>query len=480
MATINNLIRLSDHYDVDPEELNKRNLLNPTLAADIRVFVDPLLLEKSKYEEFSQAARNSFRAYFEKVISLILLSNHEGDKAWKAAFKMLSFPEFGWTKLGYGGVRGAGSGQATTTSLMKSAQEAIKLGVKEPDLFTALQVFEENIGPDRISDMTCNIISNELVAFNQRIASEIAFPLKPYDLRLKNGNRIVGNLIENPYSETPGPILLVPKDILRDLPVAADWSDVSESMKRNKDLREDLDSYVTNIWKQKTKEQKALTKEHYMRSKESLEELIALIRMLADKPYDFLRDAGGEIFWRDLAHKIAEKEPFKIRDLPADPIERVKTVARQVIEQFRFLIEERRLSSELYTDGKPRNERSAQKLFFCVAYAYCKANDIDVTPEAESDNGPVDFKLSIGFNARYLVEIKLSKNSKLIAGYKKQITKYMAAEESKTAVYLVIDLGDLGLKADKLMTLKNEAQKQSGAPELEFVDGRIKPSASVL
>ena len=49
----------------------------------------------------------------------------------------------------------------------------------------------------------------------------------------------------------------------------------------------------------------------------------------------------------------------------------VCSVVSQIIEQFRFLIEDRRFSEELYHAGKPRPERAAQRLFFAVAHAYC-------------------------------------------------------------------------------------------------------------
>ena len=69
------------------------------------------------------------------------------------------------------------------------------------------------------------------------------------------------------------------------------------------------------------------------------------------------------------------------------------------VDQFQFLIEKRRLSEELYHEGDPRPEKSAQRLFFAVAHAYCKANNLDLTPEADTGNGPVDFKMSSGSQA---------------------------------------------------------------------------------
>jgi hypothetical protein len=56
----------------------------------------------------------------------------------------------------------------------------------------------------------------------------------------------------------------------------------------------------------------------------------------------------------------------------------------------------RRFSEELYHAGRPRPEKAAQRLFFAVAHAYCKAHNLDLTPKADTGNGPGDFKVSAG------------------------------------------------------------------------------------
>ena len=137
--------------------------------------------------------------------------------------------------------------------------------------------------------------------------------------------------------------------------------------------------------------------------------------------YDLAADPAGELFWRKLATTLATEQPFELRPPATLDVDGVANVVEQIIGQFRFLIEDRRFSEELYANGKPRPEKAAQRLFFAVAYAYCKANNLDVTPEAETGNGPVDFKVSQGFRGRVLVEIKLSTNGKLVADvYKRQ------------------------------------------------------------
>jgi hypothetical protein len=185
--------------------------------------------------------------------------------------------------------------------------------------------------------------------------------------------------------------------------------------------------------------------------------------------------------WRRIAETIANSEPFKINPPSTSDIVGVALVVDKIIEQFRFLIEDRRLSEELYHEGKPRIEKAVQRLFFAVAYAYCKANNLDITPEADTGNGPVDFKMSQGFKGRVLVEIKLSVNNKLIEGYSRQLRVYEKAEETVRGYYLVINVGGLGKKYENLLALKTKEEKEGGrTSSIVLVDGLRRLSASKL
>ena len=137
---------------------------------------------------------------------------------------------------------------------------------------------------------------------------------------------------------------------------------------------------------------------------------LELLRAAKPKPYDLAGDPVGELVRRRVAETIADEQPFKLSDPQKPDVEGVAIVVKQIIEQFQFLIEKRRLSEDLYHEDHPRPEKAAQRLFFAVAHAYCKANNLD---EADTGNGFVDFKMSSGFTGRVLVEIKLSTNQKL-------------------------------------------------------------------
>jgi hypothetical protein len=155
-------------------------------------------------------------------------------------------------------------------------------------------------------------------------------------------------------------------------------------------------------------------------------------------------------------------------------------VVKRIVTRFRHLIENNGLNRELYKEsGKPRHESTAQRLFFTIAYCYCEANNIEISPEVDTGTGKIDFKFSGGFNARFLVEVKLSTNSKLVSGYRTQLETYKRAERTTRAIYLVIDVGGMGAKQKRLEAERNAARShRAPLSDLVFVDGIVKPPAS--
>jgi hypothetical protein len=224
MAKITNPVRFSDHFGFRDSLLTEAGVLNPTLNADTPLFIDPLLLAQSQHPEIRDGGRSSYDHHFTTVIKLLQVTKSYGDVAWRSAFRYLSFPEIKWTCLGYGGqsVSGSGSGDEMTEQVIQTAKEIVELGIEDPDLFVAMALFEDNFGPDRISDMTANVILGDLLRFNERILKTLSVPAQPLTVRLKNGKAYDAVLPVNPYVRVESPIILVPSDILRDLPIAKD------------------------------------------------------------------------------------------------------------------------------------------------------------------------------------------------------------------------------------------------------------------
>lgn len=483
MGKIRNPIRFSEHYGIDSKGLDDRGILDPTLNADTKLFIDPLLLDGSSHPEIATGARATYEKHFGTIIKFLAKTKNPNDVAWKSAARLLTFPEIPWTCLGYGSqsVSGSGSGTEMTGQYIETARQIVELGVEDPDLFVAMALFENGVGPDRISDMTTNVILGDLIKLNERILPELGVPVQAMTLSLKNGQSFSANLAVNPYVGQSEPVILVPSDILRDLPIATDWSDVADAASKNAELRARVNVQIAKMWRVKSRKDKGEIRRWALADKNSFETFMEMLRGASPTAYDLHGDPLGEVFWRKIAAAIAEQEPLKIPAPPKMDLAGVESVVRSIIEQFRFLIEDRRFSEELYHQGQPRPEIAAQRLFFAVAHSYCKANELDLTPEADTGNGPVDFKVSAGFSGRVVVEIKLSRNPKLVDGYTKQLETYKSAEETRSGFYVIVDVGQMGKKDQRLLAIKNAATARGETTSpIHFIDGSRKPSASKL
>ncbi|MGQ8337881.1 hypothetical protein ACUNWD_15130 [Sunxiuqinia sp. A32] len=161
--------------------------------------------------------------------------------------------------------------------------------------------------------------------------------------------------------------------------------------------------------------------------------------------------------------------------------ENVFSVVKDICQEFKDLIENKGMFKLLVNKAGERvPEKTAQLLFFGVAYSYCSANDLKLSPEVDSGNGPVDFNLSQGFKANINVEMKIADNKKLEKGLWSQLEIYNRAENSYKSIYLIVKYDDLYDK--KIAQLERVLIYRKGRgenlPELVIVDSTFKESAS--
>ena len=174
MGRIKNPVRFTTHFKLAPTALTRLGVLDPTLNADTKLFIDPMLLAKSRHREMRTAAK-AFREHFSTLAKLLSVSKRPGDVAWRGAESKLRFSEIKGTCLGYGAgtIAGSGLGPGLRSQMLNTAKEIVDLGIRDPDLFPALALLEADVGPDRISDMTTNVILPQLAAFTARIAGRL-------------------------------------------------------------------------------------------------------------------------------------------------------------------------------------------------------------------------------------------------------------------------------------------------------------------
>jgi hypothetical protein len=468
-------ISLADHHGIDTGRFDSTGALDPILGIDTHLFIDPRLIQTTKAPELSTSAAKIID-HFNDVLKVVENIREEGDPFWKKADKLLQFPEVKGLAIGYSGTstNGRGMGKAKRKNLLTTIKQIVQAGARDPALFDLVGAFGEDIGPDLISDMLANIIADDLIAFTQRVCDETFIPMSEHRLSAKHP---AVDLPSNP--DTDEPLILVPRDVLRDLPIAETVKDVLWIAEQNQKLRDHLNKLIGTSWRQRTiGEQKHALREAFIADPKALADVLKEYLSQKVDPYDFEDDPAGQQTWYRVSKDLPSVVELKLSLSKQPTTEETEGIVVKICEHFRALLEDHQLCKLLYDkQGGPKHESAAQRLFFGVASSYCKANDLDLSPESDGGRGPVDFKISKGHIAKILVEVKLTSNKQLVHGFEAQLPIYQKAENAERGIYLVIDNG--GASEARLTAFHRkvrEAGKQ--APRVIFVDGKPRASAS--
>ncbi|MDD5177595.1 MAG: hypothetical protein PHQ05_14350 [Sterolibacterium sp.] len=213
-------------------------------------------------------------------------------------------------------------GPALRRRLLADAKEIIRVGIEQPDIFDLAGLFEEDIGPDRISDMVAGIIKVDLIGYTKRVFVELGVIHKGQPIPV------------NPYNNNP--ILLVPRDVLRDLPLALDWDDFALVASHNAALREEVNELIGSTWRKVANyASKKDVRDVMLKYPEILSDLIEQYRHKARIRYNFDEDRAGQVVWHEAANAAAAEHPLKLT-LPEKPtIGNIAAVVTAICERFR-------------------------------------------------------------------------------------------------------------------------------------------------
>ena len=466
-------VLFSKHFKVAASALNAAKLLDPILNSDTKLFIDPLLIAKSQNALIKREGRKALQGGFEDVIGLLAISVTEGDVAWKGAYKALSLDERSETSLGYGAAGTSGSSRPPKlrNGILRTAKEILTLGEKNPNMIPLMGLFEEGVGPDTLSDMATNFLLPVLCKITETFCNSNGVVTRPFGDRYNNCS-----LPENPYQ--PGkPVVLVPRDVLRDLPLAADWSDVNRVVMEIHELREAVNRMFGNIAKATVSEKKLAIRKAAFSSPRLLKKLIEAVS-LASESYDEKADLDGYYQFRNVLSADPKRFIGLIKNPAVANAATLNGTVHEIIAQFKNMVENNNLWELLWHGSTQRHERASQLLFFAVATVLCGINNVDISPETNSGGGPVDFKFSTGFNQRLLVEIKLSTGS-VVHGYKTQLEIYKDAALTRAGIFVVIDVGRMGKKLRTIQKAKADAEARGElASEIIVIDAKRRASAS--
>jgi len=467
---------ISEFVGVDSDIFEATGAFDAILEVDSKFYIDPALLKNSNAPEIV-ASYGHLQTRFSGILKLLSLSKGTGDAFWRQANRLLTTRELKGLCIGYSvsSTTGSGMGPHFRKKILNTAKEIVDAGVNDPSIFGLIGILEEGIGCDRISDMVGRIIAEDILIYSHRVykylnvkTREIPYDEKTYQLPV------------NPHNKWP--ILLLPMDILRPLPVARSYDDIDMVCEYNRRIRLRVNRIIGTSWKKATTAQKKKTlRQALLSDKDLLKDFVKDYTAEPPEAYNFEKDPLGEIKWHKTARRFVRQNPLTLKLGVTPSPEELLEIVLTICEKFRDLIENSGLHELLYeSPRKPKRESAAQKLFLGIADSYCQANDLDLSPEVNSGRGSVDFKVSRGYKCRVLTELKLTTHKQLKHGFESQLPEYQKAEKTDFSVFLVIHvLTGSTKRIPEIKKIIAEAKKKGErTPELIIVQALPKPSAS--
>ena len=430
----------SAYFKRSHKEFVAKGVFDGFVDKDAKLHVDPLLLKRCKTPEFV-GAYEKLLDHFRNLLTLV----PERDKPitplrHKSIVQHLSFPEFYFVGLGFSEKSNAGTGITGKKAelLAETAIEIIQDGIEDPEIFLLVNLFQEKIGADGISDIMIWTLRREFIKYTQRITKEFSFPTRNFGVDLDLP------FFYKPHKDkiVATPIIFVPTEIIRDLP-EAEYRDGHFYSDYNNEIRRRISKDVGLAMKD-------MQDDNYIYASAVIEELIG-----------------------------QEPLPLKAKE---DNLEAVMYIARQICLQFKKMVETNRMSELLYYDGKFKNEKAVQRLFLMMADGYCNISDIVLSPETDYGAGPVDFKFSSGYHSKVLLEMKLAGNSQLMHGIEVQLPTYLKAESTSKGIYMIVIANNHDEELVNALWKRMKAQNipESLTQNIIVIDARKRNSASCL
>lgn len=144
------------------------------------------------------------------------------------------------------------------------------------------------------------IIEDVLLDFTESISSKIEVPV--VSVFYKGHKR---NIIKNPLvTKKNTPIILIPTDILRDLPMVSSWDEIPEAASFNQTLRQNVNRILGKLFNAHTKKEKARQRQEVFNDINSLKILLEVIKTGKVEPYDIGNDPQGIVAWQKLLNTI--------------------------------------------------------------------------------------------------------------------------------------------------------------------------------
>lgn len=459
---------VSEFLAID-KELDDLGTFDARIDKDSRFFINIVRLKHSSTPEFANAY-DLINKRFSDIATLLknAKSPTRSDKFFRSARELFDFPEVNGINLGFSeSIAGSGFGDQLSMTVLEDAYQIVKAGSTQPEIFHLVSLFEENVGPDRLSDMIASIIKPCIINYTQRILSVLDLnPRTRSHLEFDNNGLAI-----NPYKGCP--LLLLPTDILHKLPIAKNWEDVGYAAERNAAIRREINHEVGDVWeKWHSSDRKNYVKENIFMKPDACERVIDSYR--TEQPPTFDPSSDPEYYSEVLFGTVKKDSDFTASDKEVDSFEG----AKEVVGIFRHWVEFNRGWSLLRATSSSNREKIAQMLIHLCAKYYVEKNNLDISFEPNAGRGPVDIKFSRG-NDKTVVETKLSTNQQYLHGYQVQVEEYAKSEKTDKSIYVLIDFNNPRRIQKIIAEHQKNVRSCKKCPELVIINAREKKPASV-
>lgn len=445
--------------------LDELGVFDAIIDGDNPFFINLKRLKYTEVEEF-KGSYDNINNYFKEIGLLLKTSTSNEHKNYKTAYKMFNFPEVNGINLGFSkGRGGSGFGAQLRKQIIKDSFEIIKTGSEQPEIFHLTSLFEENVGPDRLSDMIARLVYNNIVEYTKNIYSKLGITQEKYP-----NYEFIDDLIKNPYKDCP--ILLLPKDILHELPVALGWDDIDRVCQENEAIRKEINESIAKEWyKMSSSYKKEYIKQHIFKDPKKLKKVIKAYQNTNVDPIDIEKNT----------ERVIQKILIQLNNNKNIEVYNNKdsfSAAIEIVNEFKNWIENQKGYSVFEKCENRDLEKIVQRTLHGNASYYCKVNDLDISPESNTGRGPVDFKISKGTD-KTVIEIKLTSNPKTLHGFNVQIEEYAKSEGTNKKIFLLVDnIGDQSRIDSVYESYKIRKNKGDNPAEIILIDAKPKKSAS--
>lgn len=461
----------SEAFHISSEMIKNLGFFDIVLYRDSQLYIEPKKVSQSS-SGFFKDSDAVLTNYFKKTIVWAEdYRDHSSELSFNYAWKSLALGELSGICLGNSKntILGHGISKTLATSIVKNIIDISRVGTLDPKMFEIMSAFQDGIGVDMISDLLAAILKKEIYEYNAFLIEKMGLSDQARYHDCVEGKEY--SLLPNPcFPDVP--ILLLPRDILSEIPEYEDYEDISEICSRNEEVRNQMSSYLNPAFKMTSEERKNQTL-NALKTEPGL--LASLLRDYQGKEghlYDFETDRLGFLSYDRLISPLLEEGHYSKSSFLS-----CKDFAIFVCNDFKSLIQDHGGWKEL---GDKR-ESLLQFCFLLNAHIFAKLNDIHLGREANDGCGPVDFEFTRGAFDTCVVEIKKLSNSGLIHGIEEggQLDQYLVSHECPFGVYLVI--GDSSDET-RLNTLNQAFNKLPASNQnkkmIIFIDTKKRPSAS--